>query len=132
MINKKLSGKREQGFSLLEVLVAFSILTASLVVIVEVFSTGLRSVVSAVNYQQVTAFAGSKLMELRSSDNLIAGTDVGWFNDSYQWQSIVKEPEWSDKSQSYRVYEISVTVAWRESEKDKTYTVSTIGLGSGT
>jgi len=102
------------------------------VVIVEVFSTGLRSVVSAVNYQQVTAFAGSKLMELRSSDNLIAGTDVGWFNDSYQWQSIVKEPEWSDKSQSYRVYEISVTVAWRESEKDKTYTVSTIGLGSGT
>ena len=71
-------------------------------------------------------------MELRSSDSLIAGTNAGWFNEHYQWQSVIKEPDWSDKELPFKVYEISVTVAWKESEKEKKYTISTIGLVSST
>ncbi|WP_455201311.1 type IV pilus modification PilV family protein [Kaarinaea lacus] len=120
--------RKQQGFSLLEILVAFTILVMSLVVITEVFSTGLRSVASAINYQQVASYAGSKLAELRVSDSLTAGTETGRFNESYQWQAIVKEPAWSDKKLPFKVYEITLTVLWKEQHKDKTYTVSTIGL----
>ena len=132
MIERRGVIMNQQGFSLLEVLVAFSILVVSLVVIVDVFSTGLRSVMSAVNYQQVSLYAGSKLAELRSSESLTAGTDEGRFNDIYHWQSVVTEPAWVDKNLPIKIYEITLTVAWKEREQDKTYTVSTIGLVSGT
>lgn len=122
------ASRKQQGFSLLEVLVAFSILVVSLVAITDVFSTGLRSVASAINYQQVASYAGSKLAELRVSDSLTAGTETGRFNESYQWQAIVKEPAWADKKLPFKVYEITLTVLWKEQHKDKTYTVSTIGL----
>jgi general secretion pathway protein I len=132
MIERRSVIMNQQGFSLLEVLVAFSILVISLVVIVDVFSTGLRSVMSAVNYQQVSLYAGSKLAELRVSESLTAGTDEGRFNDIYYWQSVVTEPAWVDKNLPIKIYEITLTVAWKEREQDKTYTVSTIGLVSGT
>jgi general secretion pathway protein I len=74
------------GFSLLEVLVAFVILSLVLSVLMQVFSGGLRNATRAGEYQQAMLLAQSKLAGIGIEEPLEEGQRIGRFNETYRWQ----------------------------------------------
>jgi general secretion pathway protein I len=78
---RKTAGRRQKGFSLLEVLVAFSILALSMGVLMQIFSSGLHNVERSGHHVKAVAIAKSLLARLGRETPVLAGEQSGEFGD---------------------------------------------------
>lgn len=78
----------QQGFTLVEVMVAFVILALTSGVVTVVFSNGLRVVADADGYTRAIAVAESKLAEFSVPSKLVPGPAQGIAGD-VQWKTVV-------------------------------------------
>ena len=122
---------RQRGFSLLEVLVAFAILSVSLGVLLQVFATGLRNAGVADDYTQATLYAESILAAYGRETPLSEGVHEGPINDRFSWRGAVSayaenmpDPE-KTRMQAYR---ISVEVFWRGLMQTRSVLLETVRL----
>ncbi len=89
---RETANRRQNGFSLLEVLVAFSILALSMGVLMQIFSGGLHNVEVSSHHIKAVAIAKSLLARVGSETPLLAGEQSGEFGDperpaeQYSWQ----------------------------------------------
>ena len=107
--------RRQSGFSLLEVLVAFALLSISLGVLLQVFATGLRNAGLADDYTRATLYAESILAAIGREVPLTEGERSGPVNDQFSWRSTVSA--YSEglpdlQKTSVRAYRVSVEVYW--------------------
>jgi len=105
------------GFTLLEVVVAMAILGLGLVVIMELFSSGLRLARMSEEYSQAVGLARAKLEEVRIAENLAEGEEQGEFNREYRWKVGIKKVEVlpvekGDIQAPVDLYQIQVHVLW--------------------
>ncbi|MFO1353066.1 MAG: type II secretion system protein [Gammaproteobacteria bacterium] len=126
---------REGGFSLLEVLVAFSILSITLGVVLQVFGTGLRSTALAEEYTQAALRAESVLAAIGVEKPLKAGTEQGEINDRYSWRATISEyhDERADAKQDeakFTPYQVVVEVVWQGGGKERSVVLETLRLAS--
>lgn len=120
-------GNSQEGFSLLEVLVAFAVLTVTLGVLLNIFSLAIRTTHSALEQQQAMLLAESKLTEL-DTGRLRPGRERGWFDDHYWWETRVEEfdsRELMDNESMLMPYRMEVVVGW---DPDRQYRLSTLRL----
>jgi general secretion pathway protein I len=120
---------RKQGFSLLEVLVAFTILTITLGVLLNIFSLAIRTTQSAQQQQKAMLLAESKLTELYAGTTLQPGREQGWLDDRYWWETRVEEfdtRELVDNQSMLLPYQLSVVVGW--GHHDRQYRLTTLRL----
>ena len=75
----------QQGFSLLEILIAFSILAFSLSILLNIFSSGLRRTIISEEYQQAVIIAQSKLATVGVEKELENAAGQGKVQDKYSW-----------------------------------------------
>ncbi|MCJ7810032.1 MAG: prepilin-type N-terminal cleavage/methylation domain-containing protein, partial [Desulfobulbaceae bacterium] len=75
------------GFTLLEILVAISIMAICLTVIFQLFSGGLKSGRLSDDYTRGVFHAREIMEEILVSDALAEGISEGRFNDSYAWKA---------------------------------------------
>jgi general secretion pathway protein I len=80
------SPAQQQGFSLLEVLVAFAILSLTLGALLQVFATGLRNTSLAEDYSLATLHAQSVLAILDSRESLSEGIEEGEIDATFSWR----------------------------------------------
>lgn len=82
---------RCQGFSLLEVLVAFTILGIALTVLMQVFSTGLRNITVGEDYTRAVLLAESRLASVGVEEPLQEGEQSGSFDgpQGYRWRVVI-------------------------------------------
>jgi general secretion pathway protein I len=73
------------GFTLIEVLVAFAILALTLIVLLQVFGTGLRTVDASERYLMATMLARSVLDDLGVETPVVPGERSGEIGDGYRW-----------------------------------------------
>lgn len=107
---------RPGGFTLLEVLVAFVIVTLVFGVAFRTYSTGISNARHAGDYTTAALWGDSKLAQLATDGPLREGTANGIFEGGYRWRlEIRKAPgteEFSDDQAMPQLYEIALRVAW--------------------
>ena len=77
---------KQKGFSLLEILIAFSILAISLGILLKIFSAGINTAVVAEDYTVAVQIAESLMAKTGLESPLQEGEDSGTENDKYEWQ----------------------------------------------
>lgn len=78
------------GFSLLEVLVAFTLFAVAMGVLMQIFSRGVNGASLASQYARATMYAESKLAAVGQEETLKEGITSGRFDDDYAWQISIK------------------------------------------
>ncbi|NJN46278.1 MAG: prepilin-type N-terminal cleavage/methylation domain-containing protein [Candidatus Competibacteraceae bacterium] len=106
------------GFSLLEVLVAFAILSLTLGVLLQVFATGLRNTANAEDYTRAVMQAESLLAQVGIT--LPVESQQGELDDRFQWRITVTpfpietilDPETPTETLRFTPYQVVAEVSW--------------------
>ena len=77
---------KQKGFSLLEILIAFSILALSLGILLKIFSAGVNTAVVAEDYTAAVQIAESLMAKTGVETALQESQDSGVENEKYNWQ----------------------------------------------
>ncbi len=102
---------RNSGFTLIEVIVAIAILAISLVMIMQLFSGGLRASRASCDYTRAIVHAKDKMEELYIEP--VSGS--GEFEDGFKWESEVYPlEEYKEKPENLDVnlLKVKVKVIW--------------------
>lgn len=137
--------RTRRGFSLLEVLVAFVILSLILGVSMRIFSGGLRNARNVDEYQQAMLLAQSRLATVGIELPLKAGESFGEYESGHRWFVRIR-PYWEPQMQIFgqttqtgqpvplmpvSLLLVEVEVQWGDAEKPRLATLATLRLASG-
>ncbi len=117
-----------RGFSLLEILVAFSILAISLAVLMRIFSGSLNHATISRDQTEATQFAQSLLAAAGREAALSAGEQQGRHGDRFRWQlSIQPAEDIGSNTAGWRLpaelWQLTAEVAWGGDAGDKARSV---------
>jgi len=110
--------RRQGGFTLVEVLVAFAVLSITVVVAVQGFAQGLRLLKLSGDHQRAILIADQKTREVVMPKE---GRDEGT-EGVYSWARTIRplpapELEVPGRAARWHVYEVDVQVAWGEGKR---------------
>ena len=141
--NRRSLGYSMRGFSLLEILVAFTLLAMAMGVLMQIFSRGVNGATLADRYARATMFAESKLASVGVEDALKESVAAGKFDDDFSWALAVRpyqdpfprEPSVVDfeKLMPTQLYEIELKVRFTaDDRRERVVNLSTLRLGPKT
>jgi general secretion pathway protein I len=119
--------KRRDGFTLLEVLVALSILGIALTIILQLFSANLRALSASEDYVSAVTKAEAKMREVLDDKDLSEKSWSEITDDGYRMDVSINETlkNRTDNLQ-VRVLEVALTVYWTRNTKNKSLTLRTM------
>jgi len=126
---------RQRGFTLLELLVAFTIAASAITAILYAFAGGLWRLQRTADFGVAALVAESRLAELGVSTPLQPGVSSGG-NESgdYDW-TITVEPyqheslQWTDAG--YHLYAVTVQVVWERGGRDNRFFLYSLKAAPG-
>jgi general secretion pathway protein I len=137
--------RSQGGFSLIEVLIAFSILAIALGVLMQIFSRSSLTTAASVQYSRAAGLASARLEAVGTAIPLEAGTVSGEPEDGMAWevdmvplaagaQALTELGLALDGGLGLAPpampYRVSVSVLWRDGERVRRLTLSTLRLGA--
>jgi general secretion pathway protein I len=125
------SFKSQYGFTLIEILVATMILAICIVVILQLFSGGLKSSRLSGDYTRAIFHAREKMEELLLLNELSDEVLEGEYKDGFTWRAKIQyiEPD-KDEGAPLPVdtFNIVVEVSWPYGYREKHFEISTIKI----
>ncbi len=107
------SPKIQQGFSLLEILVAFTIMAVSLTIVLKIFSAGVNTAIVSEDYMVATQIAESLMAKTGIEEPLIASEISGTEDDKYQWTvKIENSSQFVEDESNTELMDVQVLVQW--------------------
>ena len=130
--------KRSRGFTLVEIVVAFVLLSAVLVTGFEIFSQGLRRAGDLDDYSRALLIAQSKLAATGTEEQFAEGQWQGESEDRrFRWVVQVQRseegqaPPGQPANSAYQLFRVDVRVAWTGIDtRERSISLATLGLGS--
>jgi len=122
------------GYTLIETLMAILLLSISIVLILELFSGGLKSAKFSNDYLRGVFHAREKMEEMLARDDLsVISNQNGQFADGYEWQVYITEEDLSGEnilnpSFPIALFRVDVNVSWKIGEKEKQFEISTLQI----
>ncbi|MDH4108014.1 MAG: prepilin-type N-terminal cleavage/methylation domain-containing protein [Gammaproteobacteria bacterium] len=124
--------RRQTGYSLIEVLVAFTILAMALTVLFRIFSSGLRNVDVSADYSQALLVAEGLLAAPGNVEELREGIAEGVAADRFHWTRRISEfqPEGYEpvRDSGVSAYRVEVEVRWDRERAERRMGLATIRL----
>ncbi|MFZ2172144.1 MAG: type II secretion system protein [Methylococcaceae bacterium] len=110
---------KQQGFSLLEILIAFSILALSLGILLKIFSAGVNTAIVAEDYTAAVQIAESLMAKTGVETPLQEGQEQGLVNNKYHWRVKVSPFEFNPENNDVTaitaiLMQVKVTVSWED------------------
>jgi general secretion pathway protein I len=117
----------KRGFTLLEVLVALSILGIAITVILQLFSANLGALSASEDYISAVAKAESKMREILDDKDLSEKSWSEVTDDGYRFDVSITETlqERTDNLQ-VQLLEVALTLYWKKDTKNKSFTLRTM------
>lgn len=103
------------GFTLLEIVVAFTVAAVTMVAAFELFSRGVRGVERIDDYTRATLIAEERLETLGVAEPLVPGITAGRIDDRFTWQVAVTPAAAAGaarRDSRFVLQRVAVTVAW--------------------
>ena len=125
-----------RGMTLIEVLVAFVLLSLSLGVIFHIFAGGMRNAQMADGYSRAVFFAESKLAAVGVEQPLGPSDISGVIENGLHWRVTVTPADdgrtpTAGNSQTQRLYQVRVQVGWSEGGRERQVELTSLRLGAG-
>ena len=122
---------RRGGFTLLEVIVAFTILSVALVGLLQAFATGMHGLSAAKTSATAVMHARSKLDQVGQAIQLEDGETSGEFDDGYAWRVRIAEAQFEDQDQVAGSLAVAFEVEVRvNAPQGRAVTLRTLRLGA--
>lgn len=125
--------KKNRGMTLIEVLVAFVVLSLTMAVIMQIFSGGMRNARMAASYSRAVFLAESRLAAVGVERPLAAGEESGQAGRELRWQVIVTPFEVDGATDqpmmSMRLYQVRARVGWSEDGGERQVELVSLRLG---
>ncbi|MBB1073523.1 prepilin-type N-terminal cleavage/methylation domain-containing protein [Rhodoferax sp. 4810] len=124
--------RRQTGFSLLEVLIAFAILALSLGVLLQIFSRAMNNTATSGQYSRAVALAEEKLNSVGIDIPLAEGIYSGEPEQELDWiVHVAPYPlvDWLAEAQTVQVYEVTAVTSWPNPGQPRRVTLRTLRLG---
>jgi prepilin-type N-terminal cleavage/methylation domain-containing protein len=126
------------GFSLIEVLVALTIVGLGLTAAAGMLGVGMRGHDTARDVAAASAFAEDLIAQTGVTDRLQAGETHGSFAGRFEWARSIApytdRPSATDRvlngDAAPPLYRVTVAVAWEDGRRRQRITLSTLRLGS--
>ena len=128
---------RNRGFTLLEILVAFIVLSIAGGALLQLFQGGLRNVALSSEFSHAALLARSKLAELEANSRIEVGEESGEFDETYQWRLttmpyVEEGQEEAALQASYQALHIRLDVLWGGEDDSHEFTVESLLLTPAT
>lgn len=121
----------QKGFSLLEILVAFSIFAINMGILFQIYSTGGQSIRLAHDYINAITIAQSQLSAIGIETPATIGTYTGR-EQQYQWHIFIEdaavEEETASLEQRLVKRHIAIKVSWGSKNKPQSFKLTTLKL----
>jgi len=131
----RLNKPNNDGFSLLEVIVALAIMAMGFITVLQLFSGSIRSASLSEQYLKGATLAQSKLGELEVNNYSVTEYE-GIFPDekNYRWQLQVSPHTSSLNSKEHNIQlsEVTLNVLWEEAGKTRDIEINTLKVDGAT
>ncbi len=135
---RRRSAGREAGFTLIEVIVAFVLLSVVLMTSFEMFTGGMRRAGDLEDYSRALVIAQSKIAAVGTEEAYKEGETQGDSDDGrYHWVlSVHRTDEGAPQpgqpvNNPYALFRVEVRVGWRSADtRERSIALATLGLGS--
>ncbi len=132
VVKRRAKPYTEAGVSLLEILIAVSLLGIGFTAIFSGFSTALRTIERVDHYAGVTDFAVNKLNELVVDPRLEPGQELsGVSNSGLSWRArteLVDQRPGASPDQPIQLMRVEVQVSWKTSKGFQSFALQTLKL----
>ncbi len=132
----RMAGTR--GFTLLEVVVALAVLGVGLIVMIELFSGGLRAGRVSGEYTRAVGYARLKMEDITLAREIKEGMEEGEFDKNYRWRLEVKKvnifpgEQPSDFTLPVELYQIRLQVIWKSGSQERSADLESLKAVKGT
>jgi general secretion pathway protein I len=125
-MTRSVLGKKD-GFTLLEVLVAFVLLATTVTVILQLFSSNIKALSVSEDYATAVIRAESKMREILDNDQLSENVWSETSPEGYRFDITVAQAyEVRTKDLPLKILEIGVTMSWNKGGKNRSLTLNTM------
>jgi general secretion pathway protein I len=129
---------RQLGFTLIEIVVAFVLLSVVLVTSFEIFTGGMRRAADLEDYSRALLLAQSKIAAAGTEEQFKEGETQGDTEDRrFHWTVSVRRSEegapgpGQPNNNPYALFHVAVHVGWTGADtRERSIALSTMGLGS--
>ncbi|MET0067241.1 MAG: prepilin-type N-terminal cleavage/methylation domain-containing protein [Candidatus Thiodiazotropha sp.] len=117
---------RQRGFSLLEVLVAFTLLATTFGVVMQALSSNSRGLALAGEHSRAALIAESKLAQVGTLYPLEAGYQEGDLETGYHWRLSMSEFGAEQGYLKQSAFRVRVEVSWGPAARERRYLLTSL------